>query len=216
MNIVFPIFNDVTQLDFTGPVQILSRVPGATVHVVSDTLDPVATDSGFAILPTTTFEHCPQADLICVPGGFGTAAACQNDALLDFVQVQAREARWITSVCTGVFVLGKAGLVAGRNVTSHWGYTHLIGQMGAQHKPGRCVIDGNLVTGGGVTAGIDFALRLVAEIAGEETAKTIQLALEYDPAPPFDCGHPDRAPARLIEQLRARYKDAAKSIGDAL
>lgn len=212
MHIVFPIFDQVTQLDFTGPVQVLSRVPNSHVHVVSGTLAPVATDSGFSILPNTTFARCPQADVICIPGGPGTAAACQDQDLLQFLEEQVTKAQWITSVCTGMFVLGKLGLLENRRVTSHWGYTELIAELGAKHEKARFVVDENIVTGGGVTAGIDFALFLTSLIAGEETAKGIQLALEYDPHPPFDTGHPDRAPRELIENLLPRYQAATEQV----
>ncbi|MEM1434232.1 MAG: DJ-1/PfpI family protein [Pseudomonadota bacterium] len=216
MNIVFPLFHDVTQLDFTGPAQVLSRMDGAKIHLVAETRDPIRTDSGFAALPTCTYAECPPADVICIPGGYGTAAACEDDKLLRFLERQTQTATWITSVCTGMFLLGKLGLLKGREVTSHWGYTHLISSLGAQHKPGRFVVDGNLVTGGGVTAGIDFALHLTALIAGEEAAQLIQLALEYDPEPPFNNGHPDQAPETLVGKLRPRYNAAAADIAKVI
>ncbi|MEM1262960.1 MAG: DJ-1/PfpI family protein [Pseudomonadota bacterium] len=212
MNIAFPLYDDVTQLDFTGPVQVLSRLPGASVHLVSESLQPIRTDSGFAVVPTTTFADCPPANVICVPGGPGIANACGDNALLSFVAQQAKTATWITSVCTGFFVLGKLGLTNNRNATTHWGYTHLIEKFGAKYVKGRFVIDGNVITGGGVTAGIDFGLYLAAQIAGEDTAKLIQLALEYDPDPPFAGGHPDRAASDAIESLRPRYARVAENL----
>ncbi|MEM6709536.1 MAG: DJ-1/PfpI family protein [Pseudomonadota bacterium] len=212
MHIVFPLYHGVTQLDFTGPVQILSRIPGATIHLVAGNAEAIQTDAGFAVLPTVTYADCPAADVICIPGGPGTAAACQDEDLLTFLETQVQSARWITSVCTGMFLLGKLGLLVDRKATSHWGYTHLISECGARHSPGRYVVDGNIVTGGGVTAGIDFALHLTTLIADEETAHTIQLALEYDPAPPFHLGTPERASPAVLAKLQPRYAAAADEI----
>ena len=139
-------------------------------------------------MPTHTFANCPHLDLICIPGG-------------------SEGAKYITSVCTGAFVLGVAGLLKGRRATTHWAYTDLLPLVGATHEKARIVKDGNVTTAGGVTAGIDFGLSVVAEIAGERTARKIQLGIEYDPAPPFDSGHPDRAPAIKSELLSARYDE---------
>ena len=209
MNIVFVLFDNVTQLDFSGPVQFLSRLPGATTHVVSKDGRAVTTDCGFSILPTASFADCPQADIICVPGGHGVREAIADTAIVDFVRTQAKGATWITSVCTGAFILGAAGLLQGKRATTHWAYTQLLPLFGATHEAARVVRDGNLVTAGGVTSGIDFALELIALAQGEDVARTIQLALEYDPAPPFDGGHPSRTAAPLIDGLRTRVYDKA-------
>jgi cyclohexyl-isocyanide hydratase len=209
MNIVFVLFDNVTQLDFAGPVQFLSRVPGSTTHVVSKDGKAVTTDAGFSILPAADFASCPQADIICVPGGFGVREAIADAAIVDFVREQAKGAEWITSVCTGSFVLGAAGLLQGKRATTHWAYTHLLPLYGATHEEARVVRDGNLVTAGGVTSGIDFALELIAAARGPELAQTLQLALEYDPSPPFAVGHPSRAPAALTAGLKARVYDKA-------
>ena len=210
-NIVFVLFDNVTQLDFSGPVQFLSRLPGAKTHVVSKHGKAVTTDCGFSILPTASFADCPQADIICVPGGHGVREAIADVELVDFVRSQAKGAIWVTSVCTGSFILGAAGLLQGKRATTHWAYTQLLPLFGATHEAARVVRDGNLVTAGGVTSGIDFALELIALAQGEDVARTIQLALEYDPAPPFDGGHPSRTPQPLVDGLRARvyYKAAA-------
>lgn len=216
MNIVFPIFDQVTQLDFTGPVQVLSRIPDAQVFVVSHSLNPVATDSGFSIQPTTTYADCPKADLICVPGGLGTAAACQDERLLSFLRQQVVTAKWITSVCTGMFILGMVGVLKGKKVTSHWGYTALIEKFGAEHVESRYVVDGNLVTGGGVTAGIDFAFYLTSLIVGEEAAKLIQLSLEYNPELPFRSGHPSIASEVLVQQATARYEPFTRELASVI
>jgi cyclohexyl-isocyanide hydratase len=208
-NIVFVLFDNVTQLDFTGPVQFLSRLPGAKVHIASKDGGPVSTDCGFGILPTTSFANCPQADIICVPGGHGVRQAIADAAIVGFVREQAKRATWITSVCTGSFVLGAAGLLQGKRATAHWAYTHLLPLFGATYEEARVVRDGNLVTAGGVTSGIDFALQLIAFAQGEDVARSIQLALEYDPAPPFSGGHPSRAPQDLVDGLKARVYDKA-------
>lgn len=209
MNIVFVLFDNVTQLDFSGPVQFLSRLPGATTHVVSKDGNPVSTDCGFAIVPNTGFADCPQADIICVPGGHGVREAIADTAIVEFVREQAKSAEWITSVCTGSFILGAAGLLNGKRATTHWAYTQLLPLFGAMHEEARVVRDGNLVTAGGVTSGIDFALELMALAKGEDVARSIQLALEYDPAPPFDGGHPSRTAQPLVEGLKARVYDKA-------
>jgi cyclohexyl-isocyanide hydratase len=210
-NIVFVLFDNVTQLDFSGPVQFLSRLPGAKTHVASKDGNPVSTDCGFGIMPTTGFADCPQADIICVPGGHGVREAIADEAIVSFVREQAKAATWVTSVCTGSFILGAAGLLQGKRATTHWAYTHLLTLFGATHEEARVVRDGNLVTAGGVTSGIDFALELMAMAQGEEVARTIQLALEYDPAPPFEGGHPSRAPRMLVDILRASVYDKAAS-----
>jgi cyclohexyl-isocyanide hydratase len=208
-NIVFVLFDNVTQLDFAGPVQFLSRLPGAVTHVVSKDGKPVSTDCGFSIGPTASFADCPQADIICVPGGHGVRQAIGDAAIVAFVREQAKAATWITSVCTGSFILGAAGLLKGKRATCHWAYTQLLPLYGATHEAARVVRDGNLVTAGGVTSGIDFALELMALAQGEDVARTIQLALEYDPAPPFAGGHPSRSPAPMVDGLKARIYDKA-------
>lgn len=209
MNIVFVLFDNVTQLDFTGPVQFLSRLPGAKVHVVSKNGGTVTTDSGFSILPSSAFADCPPADILCVPGGHGVREAIADPAVVDFVRRQGDDAQWVTSVCTGAFILGAAGLLQSKRATCHWGYTHLLPLFGATHEAARVVRDGNLVTAGGVTSGIDFALELIAIIAGDAVAQTIQLALEYDPAPPFTGGTPSTAPDEITQKLRASVYDKA-------
>ena len=201
LNIGFVLFPNVTQLDFTGPLQVLHRVPDAKVHIAAKTSDPVPSDCGLSLVPTTTFADCPPLDLLCVPGGFGVSGAIADRATIDFVRGQGRQARYVSSVCTGAFVLGVAGLLQGRRATTHWAYTGLLPMVGATYEKGRVVRDGNVFTGGGVTAGIDFGLTVAAELAGAEAAQRIQLSIEYDPAPPFAAGHPDRAPAPVRERL---------------
>jgi cyclohexyl-isocyanide hydratase len=205
-NIGFVIFPDLTQLDFTGPLQVLSRLPQSATHIVAKSAAPVPSDCGLGLVPTHTFANCPPLDLICIPGGSEGVAGIINDReTIEFVRQQAGAAKYVTSVCTGAFVLGVAGLLKGRRATTHWAYTDLLPLVGATHEKARVVKDGNVITGGGVTAGIDFGLRVIAEVAGETAARKIQLGIEYDPAPPFDSGHPDKAPTLKSELLSARY-----------
>ena len=207
--VVFLLFPGITQLDFTAPAQALSRMPGARLIGAAAMLDPIATDSGFAILPTHDFASAPQADILCVPGGHGVTEALGDAATIDFVARQAAGAQWVTSVCTGAFLLGRAGLLAGKRATTHWAYTHLLPLVGAEPVAARVVEDGRLVTSGGVTSGLDFALTLIARLHGDAVAQAIQLAIEYDPAPPFAGGHPDRAPGSVTAGLKTRVYDAA-------
>ena len=206
MEIGFVLFPNVTQLDFTGPLQVLHRLPEARVHIVAKTLEPVPSDCGLSLVPNATFASCPPLDLLCIPGGFGVEDAILDEALMAFVREQATQARYVTSVCTGAFVLGQAGLLRGRRATTHWAYRALLTEVGAEPVEARVVRDGNVFTGGGVTAGIDFAFVIAAEVAGEEVAKRIQLAIEYDPAPPFQCGSPRSADQALVASLEARYE----------
>lgn len=207
--IVFLLFPGITQLDFTAPAQALCRMPGAQLAGAAKSLHPIETDSGFSILPTHDFAGAPQADILCVPGGHGVADALGDAQTIDFIARQAADAAWATSVCTGAFLLGRAGLLQGKRATTHWGYTHLLPLVGAAHARARVVEDGNIVTAGGVTSGLDFALTLIARLRGEAVAQAIQLAIEYDPAPPFAGGHPDRAPEAVTADLKARAYDAA-------
>jgi cyclohexyl-isocyanide hydratase len=215
-NIGFVIFPNLTQLDFTGPLQVLNRLPNSKVHIAAKSLDPVPSDCGLSMLPTTTFADCCQLDLICVPGGGGVVAAMADREIIDFVRRQAAGARYVTSVCTGAFVLGAAGLLEGRRATTHWGYTELLPLVGATFEKARIVKDGNVITAAGVASGIDFALHMAAEIAGDDTARAIQLAIEYDPAPPFTSGHPDRASASLTALVAPRYATAREAYRAAL
>ncbi len=209
----FVLFPDLTQLDLTGPLQVLARLPNAQVIVAAKSQNPVPSDCGLSLLPTHSFANCPPFDLICVPGGVkGVIGAIGDRETIDFVRRQAADAKYITSVCTGAFVLGVAGLLEGRRATTHWAYTELLPLVGAKYEKARIVRDGNLFTAGGVTAGVDFGLSVVAEIAGETTARAIQLGIEYDPAPPFDSGHPDRAPPAVKSAVSDRYEKARSAL----
>jgi cyclohexyl-isocyanide hydratase len=203
----FLLFPDITQLDLTGPYEVLRQMPGAEVHLVWKTRDPVRAAGGLSILPTVTYADCPQLDLICVPGGSGMNPLLTDGETLDFLRRQAKGARYVTSVCTGALVLGAAGLLKGKRAATHWMSRELLTKFGATPSDERVVIDGNVITGGGVTAGIDFALKVVAEIAGEDVARSIQLGIEYDPDPPFDSGSPRVAHPELVKKA----KEAAKA-----
>jgi cyclohexyl-isocyanide hydratase len=205
LNIGFVLFPDLTQLDFTGPLQVLHRLPDSKTHIVAKTRDPVPSDCGLSLVPTTAFADCGQLDLICVPGGFGVSGAIADKATVDFVRRQGERAKYVTSVCTGAFILGVAGLLKGRRATTHWAYTGLLPMVGATYEKARVVRDGNVFTGGGVTAGIDFALTVAAEVAGADRAQQIQLSIEYDPSPPFAAGRYDGAPAPVREAMAERY-----------
>jgi len=234
-NIGFVIFPGITQLDFTGPFEVLSRLgtpPSLTepsafararTHVVAKTMDPVVSDRGLAILPSCTFSDCPKLDLICVPGGgTGVLEAIEDDETVAFVRWQGASVRYVTSVCTGAFVLGAAGLLRGRRATTHWAFADLLPCVGAAHESARVVRDGNVFTGGGVSAGIDFAFAIIEELAGSQVAQAIQLAIEYDPAPPFDCGHPSKASevslslmVRRNEQVHTALLERLKTMANA-
>jgi cyclohexyl-isocyanide hydratase len=198
------IFPKVTQLDLTGPVQVFSSVPGAQVHLIWKRIEPVASDSVLTLTPTTTFADCPQLDVICVPGGVGTDDMINDQEMLDFLRQQALGAKYITSVCTGSLVLGAAGLLKGYRAATHWTAVDYLAEFGAIPARTRVCVDRNRVTGGGVTAGIDFALTLVSIMVDRPTAEAIQLRLEYNPAPPFNSGSPDTAPPEIVALLKQR------------
>ena len=206
MHIGILIFPAVTQLDATGPAQVLARTPGATLHMIWKTRDPVKTDAGFSIVPTTTFADCPQLDVICIPGGAGQIDLMNDAETLAFVAAQGAKARYVTSVCTGSLVLGAAGLLNGYKSACHWASRDLLAAFGAIPVAERVVRDRNRVSGGGVTAGIDFGLTLLAELAGDEVAQSVQLGLEYDPQPPFQSGSPEKAGAERTARVRAQME----------
>jgi len=198
------VFPKVTQLDLTGPLQVFSSVPGAKVHLIWKRIEPVATDSVMVLTPTVSFADCPQLDVICVPGGFGTDDMINDEEMLDFLRRQAVSAKYVTSVCTGSLVLGAAGLLRGYRATTHWTAMDSLAPFGATPTRTRVCVDRNRVTGGGVTAGIDFALTLVSLLVDRRTAEAIQLRLEYNPAPPFDAGSPDTAPPEILSMMKER------------
>jgi cyclohexyl-isocyanide hydratase len=197
------LFPDITQLDMTGPYEVFIKFPDAKVDLIWKSRAAVTAGGGMQIMPTMTFADCPQLDLICVPGGAGMNALLNDEETLGFIRAQAKGARYVTSVCTGALVLGAAGLLQGKRAATHWMSREMLGVFGATPVAERVVIDGNVITGGGVTAGIDFALTVAAEAFGPELAKSIQLGIEYDPHPPFDAGSPARADAALVAKSRA-------------
>jgi cyclohexyl-isocyanide hydratase len=209
----------VTQLDFTGPLQVFSSVPGAQVHLIWKRIEPVASDSVMALTPTMTFADCPQLDVVCVPGGLGTDDMVNDEEVLAFLRRQAEGARFVTSVCTGSLVLGAAGLLKGYRAATHWTAMDFLSAFGATPTKTRVCVDRNRVTGGGVTAGIDFALTLVSLLVDRRTAEAIQLRLEYNPAPPFNSGSPDTAPPEILALMKERIAPAqarrAEMIGRA-
>src|SRR3984957_15661138 len=198
------IFPKVTQLDLTGPLQVFSSVPGAQVHLIWKRIEPVPSDSVLVLTPTTTFADCPQLDVICVPGGIGTDDMIDDKEMLDFLRRQAVGAKYITSVCTGSLVLGAAGLLRGYRAATHWTAMEFLESFGAIPTDTRVCVDRNRVTGGGVTAGIDFALTLVSLLVDRRTAEMIQIRLEYNPAPPFNAGSPDTASAEIGAAMKER------------
>jgi len=208
------LFPNLTQFDLAGPYEVFARMPGSEVHLVAETAAPVRSEFGLTLTPTATYDACPRLDLVCVPGGVGVNALLTDAATLDYLRRAAAEARYVTSVCTGALLLGAAGLLRGRRAATHWTARELLRAFGAEPVAERVVVDGNLITGGGVTAGIDFALRVVAEIAGREVAEAIQLGIEYDPSPPAElagAGDPTRARAPIRDAVlaRVRGRDAA-------
>jgi cyclohexyl-isocyanide hydratase len=198
------IFPKVTQLDFTGPLQVFSSLPSAKVHLIWKRIEPVASDSVLTLTPTTSFADCPQLDVICVPGGAGSDDMVNDEEMLDFLRRQAEAAKYITSVCTGALVLGAAGLLRGYRATTHWTAMEFLEKFGAIPAKTRVCVDRNRITGGGVTAGIDFALTLVSILVDRPTAEGIQLRLEYNPAPPFNAGSPDIAPSEIVALAQQR------------
>lgn len=208
LHIGFLVFPKVTQLDLMGPAQVLSRVPGAKVHLAWRAIEPLVTDVGFSINPTVTFADCPQLDVLCVPGGFGVVEQLNDAVTMDFLRAQGRTARYVTSVCNGSLLLGAAGLIRGYKSACHWMWRHYLPQFGAEPVAARVVRDRNRLSGGGVTSGIDFAFTLATELAGEEAARMIQLGLEYDPQPPLDSGSPEKAGPERTARARSAVESS--------
>ncbi len=218
------LFPNLTQLDLTGPYEVFTKFPDAQVHLLWKNKEPVAAGGGMRLLPNATFAECPRLDLICIPGGAGMNPLLNDAETLDFVRKQAAGARYVTSVCTGALVLGAAGLLRGKRATTHWMSLSMLAAFGCEPVAERVVVDGNVITGGGVTAGIDFALTVAGEVLGAEAARRIQLGMEYDPRPPFDAGSPARADAGLVAAVRegaaarqtereAAVREAAERLG---
>jgi cyclohexyl-isocyanide hydratase len=213
------LFPKITQLDLAGPYEVFCRMPGAAVHLLWKDTQPIKSEWGLELRPDTTVDDCPALDVFCVPGGGGVFELLSDDALIDAVRTIARRSRFVTSVCTGAFLLGAAGLLAGKRATTHWASRDLLRGFGAIPDESRIVVDGNLITSGGITSGIDFGLHIAAQLVGIEQAKEIQLAMEYDPAPPFASGSPRVAEpailARFSEGIRDRQERRAALVREA-
>lgn len=209
MQIAMLLYPNMTQLDLTGPFEVFAMMPGARINLVWKDRDPVRDGHGLTIVPSATLADCPQADIVFVPGGFGQAALMDDDEVLGWLRGQAAGARYVTSVCTGSLVLAAAGLLTGYRATSHWHWIDQLALFGCEPVRERVVIDRDRITGAGVTSGVDFALTLAAQLHGEAIARTIQLAMEYDPAPPFDGGSPDKESAEIVAGLKARLAKIA-------
>jgi cyclohexyl-isocyanide hydratase len=201
------LYPGLTQLDLTGPYEVLSRIPDVQVHLIARDRAPVASDLGMQIVPTTTFADAPELALVFAPGGSGQLAAMEDAATMEFLRVAGARAKWVTSVCTGALLLGAAGLLRGYRAATHWAFMDLLPLFGAEPVHERVVTDRNRITGGGVTAGIDFGLVIAGAIAGREVAEAIQLGIEYDPAPPFQAGHPRVARPELVARLREGFRE---------
>lgn len=199
----FLLFPNVTQLDLTGPQEVLTRMPGWKAELVAASRALVRSDSGLVIQPDVTFAEAAHYDLLVVPGGPGVDVVMLDRETVAFVRDKAQRAEYVFGICTGSLLLGAAGLLRGRRAGTHWQSREQLAKFGATVSAERLTVDGNLFTSGGVTAGIDMALRVVAELAGDDVAQQIQLQIEYDPAPPFNAGSPDVAPPEVVERLLA-------------
>ncbi|HJV95877.1 MAG TPA: DJ-1/PfpI family protein [Albitalea sp.] len=204
--VVFALFDRVTQLDFTGPNEVFWRLPGAQCIVASARGGEIRADGGLTIANVQRLADIPHADLICVPGGFGVIEAMGDADFVRELRRLAQGARYVTSVCSGSLVLGAAGLLRGKRAACHWAWRDLLPPFGAIVDEGRVARDGNLITGGGVTAGIDMALTVMADIAGAEYAQSVQLGIEYAPAPPFECGRPELAAPQILQAVTERLE----------
>lgn len=202
--VVFALYPNVTQLDFTGPYEVLTRVPGAQCVLASVAGGTLETPGGMTLSGLRRLQEVESCALLCVPGGFGTLQAMEDRQYLAALRRLAAPARYVTSVCTGSLLLGAAGLLTGKRAACHWAWRDSLAAFGAIPDPARVVRDGNIFTGGGVTAGIDMALTVLAEIAGVDYAQTVQLGIEYAPMPPFDCGRPERARPEIVAAARKR------------
>jgi cyclohexyl-isocyanide hydratase len=202
--VVFALFPKVTQLDFTGPAEVFSRLPGASLTLATVRGGVLETESGITFAGIKRLADVQECALLCVPGGYGTVDAMEDPAYLDSLRRLAAKARYITSVCTGSLLLGAAGLLRGKRAACHWAWRDLLTTFGAVPDPARVVREGNLFSGGGVTAGIDMALTVMSEIAGPDFAQAVQLGLEYAPEPPFAAGRPEVARPEIVSTVRAR------------
>jgi putative intracellular protease/amidase len=204
MDIAIPLYDRFTALDAVGPYEVLSRLPGANVRFMGAEARPYTTETeSLTIVADYTLDDFPEPEIVCVPGGFGTRALLDDETILGWLRHAHEHSQWTTSVCTGSLLLGAAGILEGLKATTHWLELETLRSFGAEPTSERVVEQGKVVTAAGVSAGIDMALTLAARIDGEDTAKAIQLGIEYDPQPPFDSGSPEKAPAEMVEALRS-------------
>jgi cyclohexyl-isocyanide hydratase len=206
--VVFALFPRITQLDFTGPLEVLARMPGASVVLAASQGGNLTADGGLVFANVRALDEVKDCALLCVPGGFGSTAAMEDPVYLAALRRLGSQARYVTSVCTGSLLLGAAGMLRGKRAACHWAFRELLPLFGAIPDEGRVVRDGNIITGGGVrvTAGIDMALTVVAEVAGQGVAEAVQLAIEYAPEPPFQAGRPELASASVVAAVRGRFE----------
>ena len=207
--IVFALYPRITQLDFTGPFEVFARLPGASCILASVDGGRIVADGGITFTGVVKLADIPGCALLCIPGGFGTLAALEDHGYLREIARLGRGAQYVTSVCTGSLLLAAAGLLRGRRAACHWAWRDLLPRLGVTPDEARVVRDGNVITGGGVTAGIDMALSVVAEIAGDDYAQAVQLSLEYAPQPPFDAGRPEAARPAILAAVRQRMASLA-------
>jgi cyclohexyl-isocyanide hydratase len=212
--VLFALYSRITQLDFTGPYEVFARLPGARCLLASVAGGPITADGGLTFAEVAALRDIPSCALLCVPGGFGTVAALEDQSYLSELRRLAATAQYVTSVCTGSLLLAAAGLLVGKRAACHWAWRDCLAAFGTTPDPARVVRDGNVITGGGVTAGIDMALVVMAEIAGADYAQTVQLAIEYAPAPPYSSGRPEQARPQIVAAARARL-DGVRAIRDA-
>jgi len=206
--IVYP---EVDQADLTGPFEVLANLPNSTFHLLWKEQIPVRDVKGLILTPNSTFDHAPPLDLLVVPGGRGQESLMDDEAVLGFIRAHSERGKYVFSVCTGALLCGAAGLLRGKKATTHWASHHLLRYFGATPVDARVVLDGNLITAAGVTAGIDGALRVAAILRGDRVAQTIQLCLEYAPEPPFAAATPQTAPEEVVETARAIYRPLVES-----
>jgi cyclohexyl-isocyanide hydratase len=212
--VVFALYPRITQLDFTGPYEVFARLPGARCLLASVEGGQITADGGITFAGVAALKDIHSCALLCVPGGLGTVAALEDQTYLAELRRLAATATFITSVCTGSLLLAAAGLLVGRRAACHWAWRECLAAFGTTADPARVVRDGNVITGGGVTAGIDMALVLMAEIVGADYAQTVQLAIEYAPAPPYESGRPEQARPQIVAAARSRLDDI-REIRDA-
>jgi cyclohexyl-isocyanide hydratase len=205
------IYPQVDQADFTGPFEVLSRIPNSTFHVLWKEIVPVLDRKGLILTPDTAFANAPDLDLLVIPGGWGQEALMEDQVVLDFIRSHAKRGKHILSVCTGALITGAAGLLRGVKTTTHWTSFNLLEYFGALPFVGRVVVDGKFLSTAGVTAGIDGALWAVTLLRSQRTAEEIQLAIEYDPEPPFDSGTPELAPRAVVDAVRSDYQKISES-----